>query len=90
MKYNFLNYNLPKLHAVDCKIRGFLFRRKLRKVAKFIELHNLYPMNYRTILINSSITVRNLGKLRNYLRSFYKLLLIKLLNARSDPSISIT
>lgn len=41
----------PKLHAIECRIRGWFFRRKLRKVAHFIEEHNLYPVNLNKELL---------------------------------------
>jgi len=33
-----------KLHALECKIRGYFFRKRLKKVAEFIEKYSLYPV----------------------------------------------
>lgn len=49
---NFLSLGFPRLHAIDCRIRGFLFKRKLRKTAIFIEKHKLYPVNLDKELLN--------------------------------------
>lgn len=43
-KWNLLSMGYPKLHSIECKIRSYFFYRKLRKVAMFIELHELYPV----------------------------------------------
>lgn len=42
---NLLSKGYPKLHAVELKIRGYFFKRKLRKIAVFIKKHNLYPVH---------------------------------------------
>ncbi len=41
---NLLSSGYPKLHAIECRIRGYFFHKKLRKVAEFIEKYKLYPV----------------------------------------------
>jgi len=48
---NFLSLGSPRLHGIHCRIRGFFFKRKLRKTALFIEKHKLYPVNLNKELL---------------------------------------
>ena len=51
IKYNLLSMGYPKLHAIELRIRGYFFKKKLRKVAMFIEKHLLYPVNLNKELL---------------------------------------
>jgi len=41
---NLLSKGFPKLHAIECRIRGYFFKKKLKKISKFIERHKLFPV----------------------------------------------
>jgi hypothetical protein len=44
MRINFLSLGFHKIHAIECRIHGYFFARKLKKTALFIEKHKLYPV----------------------------------------------
>lgn len=44
MKINFLSLGFPKVHAIELRIRGYFFSRKLKKSAIFLEKKKLYPV----------------------------------------------
>lgn len=48
---NFLSLGYPKIHALELRIRNYFFKRKLRRVALFIENHKLYPVTLNKELL---------------------------------------
>jgi len=49
---NFLSRNFPKIHALELRIRYYFFKRKLRRVSRFIKKHKLYPVSLNKELLS--------------------------------------